>query len=96
MDIETGAAIETLRFDIHNVDNELRRVEKTLTVKMDDLSGKFEALSGKLDGLDRKMEDLNGDTRRHIDVVTESLRDDIRIIAEGVVSLSAKVDALPR
>jgi hypothetical protein len=42
------------------------------------------------------MQELHGDTKRHVDVVTESLRDDIRIIAEGVVALTAKVDSLRR
>jgi hypothetical protein len=31
-------------------------------------------------------------TRRHFDVVAESLRDDIRIIAEGQVALARRVD----
>ena len=31
-------------------------------------------------------------TRRHFDVVAESLRDDIRIIAEGVIAVDAKVE----
>jgi hypothetical protein len=35
-------------------------------------------------------------TRRHFDVVAESLRDDIRIIAEGLVVLDAKVEAIRR
>jgi hypothetical protein len=42
------------------------------------------------------MHELNDNTKRHMDVVAESLRDDIRIIAEGVVALSAKVDSLRR
>ncbi len=33
-------------------------------------------------------------TRRHFDVVTESLRDDIRIIAEGLIALDAKVETM--
>ena len=33
-------------------------------------------------------------TRRHFDVVAESLRDDIRIIAEGLISLDAKVERM--
>lgn len=33
-------------------------------------------------------------TRRHFDVVTESLRDNIRIIAEGVIALDAKVETM--
>ena len=33
------------------------------------------------------------ETRRHIDVAAEGLRADLRMIAEGVVSLHARVDA---
>jgi hypothetical protein len=33
-------------------------------------------------------------TRRHFDVVAESLRDDIRIIAEGLSALDAKVETI--
>jgi hypothetical protein len=33
-------------------------------------------------------------SRRHFDVVAESLRDDIRLIAEGLVALSQGVDSL--
>ena len=33
-------------------------------------------------------------TRRHFDVVAESLRDDIRIIAEGLIALDAKVERM--
>ena len=35
-------------------------------------------------------------TRRHFDVVAESLRDDIRLIAEGLVALDAKVEGIRR
>ena len=35
-------------------------------------------------------------TRRHFDVVAESLRDDIRIIAVDVITLDAKVEAMRR
>ena len=35
-------------------------------------------------------------TRRHFDVIAESLRDDIRIIAEGHVALDARVTRLER
>lgn len=33
-------------------------------------------------------------TRRHLDVVAESLRDDIRIIAGGFIALDAKVERI--
>lgn len=36
------------------------------------------------------------ETRRHFDIIAESLRDDIRIIAEGLVALGAKFDRFRR
>jgi dynactin complex subunit len=33
-------------------------------------------------------------TRRHFDIVAESLRDDIRIITEGLIALDAKVETM--
>ena len=42
------------------------------------------------------MHELNSDAKRHVDVVIESLHDDIRIIAKGVVALTVKVDSLRR
>jgi chromosome segregation ATPase len=46
----------------------------------------------------RRMESTLGDrvddARRHTQVLFESLRDDIRMIAEGVVSIDAKAGAL--
>ena len=33
-------------------------------------------------------------TRRHFDIIAESLRDDIRIIAEGLIALDAKVEKM--
>ena len=37
-----------------------------------------------------------GTETRQLRVVVESLRDDIRIVAEGVVALTAKVDSFAR
>ena len=44
--------------------------------------------------LEAALRDGLGENRRHFDVLTESLRDDIRTIAEGVVALDAKVERL--
>jgi hypothetical protein len=33
-------------------------------------------------------------TRRHIDIVAEGLRDDIRIICEGLIALDSKVETI--
>ena len=44
--------------------------------------------------LDVRVREEGVATRRHFDVVAESLRDDIRIIAEGLITLDAKVEAM--
>jgi chemotaxis protein histidine kinase CheA len=73
--------IETIEA-LHNLRGELRHIEARLTTRVDRLDE-----SG-----DRRFEEV----RRHFDVIAESLRDDIRMIAEGVVSLSARVDTFRR
>ena len=44
------------------------------------------------DGLGNRITETETRLRTHFDVVTESLRDDIRLIAEAVVALSERVD----
>ncbi len=65
---------------------EIRHVETALRGEMhtirDELRGELGA------GL--------AESRRHAEVLTESLRDDIRIVAEGVAVISEKLDALSR
>ena len=75
MEIETAGAIETMRSEIHRVEREVLRVEKTLSTKM---------------------HELNDDTRRHANIQFESVRDDIRMVAEHLVALGSNVDSLRR
>jgi hypothetical protein len=50
---------------------------------------------GRLEArLEARMRDGFAENRRHLEVITESLSDDIRILAEGFASLNTKVDAL--
>jgi hypothetical protein len=44
----------------------------------------------------KKCRQATAATRRHFDVIAESLRDDIRIIAEGLIGLDAKVETMRR
>ena len=39
-----------------------------------------------------EMHELHDDSKRHADVLNESLRDDIRMVAEAVVALGEKID----
>jgi predicted nuclease with TOPRIM domain len=76
----------------------------SLEGRFDSLEGRFDLLEGRFGSLEGRFEALEAsvtaridasaaDTRRYFDIVIESLRDDIRIIAEGLVALNAKVDA---
>ena len=51
-------------------------------------------LAVALDELRRDVEASAAETRRHFDVVAEDLRDDVRLVAEGVTALSERVDRL--
>jgi hypothetical protein len=57
-------------------------------------------LRGEMGGLGTilrgEFRDGLAENRRHAEVLVETVRDDIRIVAEGVVALTAKVDALAR
>jgi methyl-accepting chemotaxis protein len=58
------------------------------------LRQEFGTLRGEFGTLRQEIQDTSADTRRHFDVVAEFLRHDIRGIAEGVMSLSERVDRL--
>jgi uncharacterized protein (DUF3084 family) len=47
----------------------------------------------ELGGLRTQMEQFNRDTRRHFEVIAESLRDDIKLLAEGQAAIIARLDA---
>lgn len=44
--------------------------------------------------LRQELHDGLAENRRHFEVIVESLRDDIRMIAEGLVALDRKVEGL--
>ena len=76
--------------------------EQRLTVRIDDteqrLTARIEDTEQRLTArIDETAQQLRGeivDTRRHSDVLFESLRDDIRLVAEGLAAVSAKVDRI--
>ena len=52
------------------------------------------SLRSEIGQLREDMCSMRNELKRHAGMLFESLRDDIRIIAEGVVSLDAKVQSL--
>ena len=79
----------------------------TLESRFDILESRFDSLESRFDSLDSRfdtlesslaarIDDAKADMKRHFDIVAESTHDDVRIIAEGLVALNAKVDAMRR
>jgi len=87
MDIETAGAIEAIRTDIAHLKTSASRVE-TSVVRLETSLVRVET------SLRADMAAMRDELRRHTDIRFESLRDDIRILAEGVASLSARIDTL--
>jgi hypothetical protein len=82
MDIETAAAVERLS-------DRIDRLALSFRGEMGELRGEVGGLRGELrEGL--------AENRRHTQVLFESLRDDIRILADGFAHISAKIDSQER
>ncbi|MCY4076540.1 MAG: hypothetical protein OXH04_14040 [Acidobacteria bacterium] len=98
---------ETMEQRINDLDRRVGRVEQilpTLATKADLLATKAEleaaiagAIAGAIEPLATRAElhaaiaESEERMRRHFDVVAESLRDDIRLIAEGLGALSERL-----
>jgi hypothetical protein len=83
MDVETSAAIERLGERIDALEVSLRTEFR-------------EGLAETRIELRAEFREGFAESRRHTEVLFESLRDDIRILAEGFAAVSAKLDALRR
>jgi F0F1-type ATP synthase membrane subunit b/b' len=51
-------------------------------------------LEARIDATAQELRREIVDTRQHLEVLIESLRDDVRLIAEGLAVVGAKVDRL--
>jgi hypothetical protein len=110
MDVETATAIEALRSDLRSTEARLAAGTASLGDDLrgemrqmgDELRGEIQQMGEELRGEMRQIaEDLRRDiregdaeTRRHSTVLVESLRNDIRLVAEAVAVLTVKVDRL--
>ena len=98
MDVETAEALDRLGSRIEgfgvNVRSDTRELANELRDEMRDLANELGdemrelRMQLRAEFLDRL--DTN---RRHADIQFESLRDDIRIVAEGVAALAVKIDS---
>ena len=112
MDPETSSAIESLRQDLgqritaveDGLRGEIRGLRTELRDELHDETGKLRGeirelrheLRGEMQELRGEMQEMREELMRHAMVLTDSVRDDIRIVAEGLTTVSAKLDALKR
>ncbi len=104
MDIETSAAFEEVRDELREsnrrieaVDQRVGRTEAVLRAVIRESATELRGeIKESATGLREEIKDSGEQSRRFASVLTESLRDDIRMVAEAVVSLDAKVEAIRR
>jgi len=100
MDAETLDAIDSLRNEIRRLGTSVNARFDTVESRFDSLDSRFDTLESRFDTLESslaaRIDDAKADMKRHFDIVAESTHDDVRIIAEGLVALNAKVDAMRR
>jgi chromosome segregation ATPase len=93
MDDEIRSEFGALRADLANTDGRVQ----TLDASLHEVDARLSAEIRRVETTIRQeIREEGRATRRHFDVVAESLRDDIRIIAEGLIALDAKVENDPR
>jgi uncharacterized protein YicC (UPF0701 family) len=78
---------------LRNVDERLQRVEQILptSVTKEELRAEVAKPATK-----EELREESERTRRHMSVLFESLRDDVRIVAKGQVALAKRVDDIHR
>ena len=90
MDLETSNAIDFLRQDLG------QRITAVEDALRGEARGLREEMHGELRVLREEMREMRGELMRHAMVLTDRVRDDIRIVADGLAMVSAKLDALRR
>ena len=90
MDLETSNAIDFLRQDLG------QRITAVEDALRGGARGLREEMHGELRVLREEMREMRGELMRHAMVLTDRVRDDIRIVADGLAMVSAKLDALRR
>jgi len=93
---EMEDALEKLNVRMSSVEQVLPTLATKIDLERFATKADLERFATKQD-LERTNEALReglADSKRHTEVLVESVRDDIRLVAEGVASLITKVDSL--
>ena len=90
--LDMGGELGTVRAEVGSMRGELG----TVRAEVGSVRGELGTVRRDLDDLRAETRDGLAENRRHTEVLFESLRDDIRILAEGFASVSLKLDSLQR
>ena len=77
-----------------DMDSEIKEEFAAVRADLRNIDERVRGLEARVRDVDVRVREEGIATRRHFDVVAESVRDDIRIIAEGLITLDAKVEAM--
>ena len=85
MDVETSGAIDRVGNRMDALGNRVDALERSLGSRID-------AVGDRLTSVEQRLRAEIAESRRHSQMLFESLRDDIRILADGFAVLSSKID----
>jgi hypothetical protein len=93
VDVETSEAIDGLSNRFDRLGMELRAEMAAQGAELrSELRSEMALLRSELRGEIQRLAQRVEDNRRHADIQVERIRDDIRIVAEGVATLAVKLD----
>jgi hypothetical protein len=107
MDLEISAAIERVGERIDRLEHRIDVFETTMRAEFSAVRTEFGVVhtefsavrtefSAVRTGLRAEFRDGLAEVRRHAEILHETLRDDIRLLAEGFATISVKLDAMQR
>jgi hypothetical protein len=65
-----------------------------LDTRLDGMDRRFDAIDTRFDVMARHIDASAAETRRHFEVIAESMLSKIQLVAEGVLTVDRKVDRL--
>jgi hypothetical protein len=91
---ETAMLRQELKGEIGELRQEMRAETGALRAETGALRGEVGSLRAESGDLRQEMRQAARETRRHFDVVAESIRSDVRVVAEGVAANTEAIERL--
>ena len=86
----------------HSTDRRFDRLDRSLNRKFEKIDQRFDKIDRRFDEVDRRFEEIGRqfeeigrqfeESRRHSNIIAESLRDDLRLFADASATHSERLD----